>query len=229
MEIFLDSASSREIARWLGEGLIDGVTTNPSIMLKDGVYDLERGAKEIAAQIHPRPLSVEVTTNDHAQMLTQARAIAAWADNVVVKIPVINESGASSLGVVRALEDGGIRVNVTACLSYGQATMAAKVGATYVSIFAGRVSDEGTDAPRMIRAAADWLARWKYKAKIIVGSIRRTYDVQEASEAGAHVVTVPPQFLAKMLDHRYSRETVRGFNADAAEALARMRELRVKV
>lgn len=229
MEVFLDSANSREIARWLREGLIDGVTTNPSIMLKDGVYDMERGAKAIAAQIHPRPVAVEVTTNDHAEMVTQARAIAAWADNIVVKIPVINESGVSSLGVVKTLEESGIRVNVTACLSYIQATMAAKVGATYVSIFAGRVSDEGNDAARVIRGTADWLARWGYKAKIIVGSIRRTYDVQEASEAGAHVVTVPPPFLAKMLDHHYSRETVRGFNADAAEALARMRELRVKV
>src|SRR5690349_13589173 len=197
MEIFLDSANSREIARWLGEGLIDGVTTNPSIMLEDGVYDLERGARTIAAQIHPRPLSVEVTTNDHTEMLTQARLIAAWADNIVVKIPVINESGVSSLGVVKALEEGGVRVNVTACLSYSQATMAAKVGATYVSIFVGRVSDEGNDAVRMIRGTANWLTRWGYKAKIIVGSIRRTYDVQEASEAGAHVVTVPPPFLAK--------------------------------
>jgi transaldolase len=229
MEIFLDSANSREITRWLGEGLIDGVTTNPSIMLRDGVYDSERGAKAIAEQIHPRPLSVEVTTNDHQEMLRQGRAIAAWADNIVVKIPVINESGMSSLSVVKALEEDGVRVNVTACLSYGQATMAAKVGATYVSIFAGRVSDEGNDAARIIRGTADWLARWRYKAKIIVGSIRRTYDIQEASEAGAHVVTVPPPLLAKMLDHRYSRETVRGFNVDAAEALARMEELRVKV
>jgi transaldolase len=229
MEIFLDSANSREIARWLREGLIDGVTTNPSIMLKDGVYDMERGAKAIAEQVHPRPLSVEVTTNDHAEMARQARTIAAWADNIVVKIPVINESGVSSLGVVKMLEDSGVRVNVTACLSYGQAIMAAKVGATYVSIFAGRVSDEGNDVPRLIRGTAEWLKRWNFKAKIIVGSIRRTYDVQEASEAGAHVVTVPSQFLAKLLDHRYSRETVRGFNADAAEALARMNELRVKV
>jgi transaldolase len=229
MEIFLDSANSREIARWLGEGLIDGVTTNPSIMLKDGVYDMERGAKSIAAQIHPRPLSVEVTTNDHHEMVRQARAIASWATNIVVKIPVINESGIPSLGVVKSLEDSGVRVNVTACLSYGQAIMAAKVGATYVSVFAGRVSDEGNDAPRLIRAVGEWLRRWNYQAKIIVGSIRRIYDVQEASEAGAHVITVPPQFLARLLDHQYSRETVRGFNADAAEALARMNELRVRI
>ncbi len=229
MEVFLDTANVKEIERWLEEGLVDGVTTNPSIMLNDGMYDQERGAKQIAGLIFPRPLSVEVTTNDHDEMLTQARRFAGWAENVVVKIPVINEFGIPSLRVVKTLENQGIRVNATACLSYGQATMAAKAGATYVSIFAGRASDEGNDAPGMIRATAAWLSRWGYKSKIIVGSIRRVYDIIEASEAGAHVITVPPQFLLKMLDHKYSRDTVRGFNQDAQKALAKMHELQVPV
>lgn len=228
MEIFLDTANITEIRRWLAEGLVDGVTTNPSIMLNDGVYDMERGAKQIAEAVFPRPVSVEVTSNDHEEMVSQARVFARWAENIVVKIPVINESGVPSLCVIKALVEEGILVNCTACLSYGQATMAAKVGATYVSIFAGRLSDEGNDAPRVIRATADWLARWGYKAKILVGSIRRAYDIQEASEAGAHIVTTPPQFLLKLLDHKYSRDTVRGFNQDAQKALARMEELRVK-
>lgn len=123
-------SKKKEIERWLEEGLVDGVTTNPSIMLNDGMYDQERGAKQIAELIFPRPLSVEVTTNDHDEMLSQTRRFALWAENVVVKIPVINEFGLPSLRVVRTLENEGIRVNVTACLSYGQATMAAKVGAT---------------------------------------------------------------------------------------------------
>lgn len=228
MEIFLDTANTQEIRRWLDEGLVDGVTTNPTIMLQDGVYDVERGARTIADLISPRPVCVEVTSNDHAEMISQGRAFARWADNIVVKIPVINEYGVPSLRVVKALAEEGTRVNVTACLSYGQATMAAKVGAAYVSIFAGRVSDEGGDAPGVIRATAGWLARWGYGAKIIVGSIRRAFDIQEASEAGAHIVTTPPQFLLKLLDHKYSRETVRGFNEDAQKALARMRELSVE-
>lgn len=227
MEIFLDTANVKEIRKWLEEGLVDGVTTNPSVMLNDGVYDQERGAREIAEVVFPRPVSVEVTTNEHDEMLSQARAFARWAKNVVVKIPVINEFGVSSLRVVKALESEGIRTNVTACLSYGQATMAAKVGATYVSLFAGRISDEGNDASKIIRITADWLARWGYTAKIIVGSIRRVYDIVEASEAGAHVVTIPPQFLPKLLDHKYSRDTVRGFNQDAQKAMARMKELQV--
>ncbi len=229
MEVFLDTANVKEIARWLEEGLVDGVTTNPSIMLSDGMYDQERGAKQIAALVFPRPLSVEVTTNDHDEMLSQARRFAEWAENIVVKIPVINEFGVPSLRVVRTLRNQGIAVNVTACLSYGQATMAAKAGATYVSIFAGRASDEGNDAPGMIRTTAAWLSRWGYASKIIVGSIRRVYDIQEASEAGAHIITVPPQFLPKLLDHKYSRDTVRGFNQDAQKALAKMKELQVPV
>ena len=228
MEIFLDTANTQEIKRWLDEGLVDGVTTNPTIMLHGGVYDVERGARAIADLVFPRPVCVEVTSNDHAEMISQGRVFARWADNIVVKIPVINEDGVPSLRVVKTLVDEGTRVNVTACLSYGQATMAAKVGAAYVSIFAGRVSDEGGNAPAVIRATAGWLARWGYGAKIIVGSVRRAYDIQEASEAGAHIVTTPPQFLLKLLDHKYSRETVRGFNQDAQKALARMRELSVE-
>ena len=228
MDIFLDTANIAEIKRWLDEGLVDGVTTNPTIMFNDGVYDVERGAREIADLVFPRPVSVEVTSNDHAEMIAQARTFARWADNIVVKIPIINEYGAPSLRVVKALADDGIRVNVTACLSYGQATMAAKVGATYVSIFAGRVSDEGSDAAAVIRGTAEWLTRWGSQAKIIVGSIRRAYDIQEASEAGAHVITTPPQFLLKLLDHKNSRDTVRQFNEDAQKALLKMRDLSVK-
>src|SRR3990172_784454 len=126
MEIFLDTANLEEVLRWLEYGLLDGVTTNPSIMLKDGGYDMEERAKEIACLVEPRPVSVEGTTNDRAEMLGQAHRIASWATNIVVKIPVINEYGQPCLGVVRDLETSGIRVNVTACLSYGQAILGAK-------------------------------------------------------------------------------------------------------
>ncbi len=225
MDIFLDTANLDEIRRWLGYGLLDGVTTNPSIMLKDGGYDMKERAEEIARLVEPRPVSVEVTTNDQAEMLRQAYDIAAWAPNIVVKIPVINEDGQPCLGVVRELESSGVRVNMTACLSYGQAILGAKVGATYVSIFAGRVADEGHDAAAMIRDVADWLQRWGSPTKIIAGSIREAVNIRDAAAAGAHVITVPPVFLEKFVDHRYSRDTVRGFNEDAAKALARMEEL----
>lgn len=222
MEIFLDSANVKEIQRWLDEGIVDGVTTNPSIMFADGVHDVERGAVQIAELVHPRPVSVEVTTNDRDEMLRQGRALARLGPNIVVKIPVINQFGEPCLRIVRALEGEGIRVNVTACLSFGQAAMAAKVGATYVSLFTGRISDEGNDAGAVVRMTAEWLARWGYKSRIIVGSIRQVYNIQEAAVAGAHVITVPPQFMQKLVDHKYSRDTVRGFVEDGQRALSKM-------
>jgi transaldolase len=229
MEIFLDSANVDEIRRWLEYGVVDGVTTNPTIMLKDEGYDMEERAREIAALIYPRPVSVEVTTNHHEQMIDEARGLANWAPNIVVKIPVINEYGEPCLGVVKALVQEGIRVNMTACLSFGQVVLGAKAGATYISIFAGRVADEGHDAPRLIRQAVDWLRDWEYPSRIIVGSVREVINIQDAVLAGAHVITVPPQFMDKLIDHRYTRETVRQFNQDAEKALAKMSELRVRV
>lgn len=226
MKIFLDSANYEEIEHWLRQGVIDGVTTNPSIMFKDGVYDIEEGARRLCALLEERPLSVEVTTNDHAEMLNQARTFAHWAPNIVVKIPVVNEHGESCLGVVHALSSEGIRVNTTAILSFNQAILATKAGAKYVSIFAGRIADEGNDPTAVIRNVRHWLDEWGYDAKIIVGSIRTAMDVQTAALAGAHIVTIPPQFLSKMVDHKYTRDTVRQFNQDAEKALEQIAQAR---
>jgi transaldolase len=224
MEIFIDSANIKEIEKWINMGIADGVTTNPSIMFKDGVYDMEKGAKKIAALINPRPLSVEVTTNDLDDMLVQARKFAAWAPNIVIKIPQINQDGTPCYGVISELEKNDIRVNATVALSFGQVMLAAKAGATYISIFMGRVADEGGDAPELIARAADWLERWNYKSKIIVGSIRAVIDIQEAAVAGAHVITIPPDFLSRLADHKYTRETVRQFVSDAQKALQMMKK-----
>lgn len=229
MDIFIDSADLNEIGRWLAYGVVDGVTTNPSIMLKNGAYDMEQRAKEIAEMVFPRPVSVEVTTNDPDEMIEQGRALAAWAPNIMVKIPVVNEYGDPTLGVVTALEREDIKVNLTACLSFGQVVLGAKAGATCISIFAGRVADEGHDSSWLIRQSVHWLKEWSYRSRIIVGSIREVMNVQEAALAGAHIITVPPQFMGKLIDHHYSRATVHGFNADAEAALAKMSEMRVEV
>ena len=219
MEIFVDSANYQEIETWFRQGVVDGVTTNPSIMWKDGVYEIEDHAKRICRLLGDRPVSVEVTTNDRVAMVDQARVFAKWAPNVVVKIPVINQEGQSCLGVIHQLREEGIRINCTAILSFNQAVLASKAGANYVSIFAGRVSDEGGDACAIIRSVRGWLDMWHLPSKIIVGSIRSAIDVQAAAMAGAHIVTIPPQFLPKMVDHKYSRDTVRGFVADARKAM----------
>lgn len=227
MEIFIDSASITEIEKWLGMGVIDGVTTNPSIMLKDGVYDAEAGAKEIATLVHPRPVSVEVTTNDLSEMLAQAQTFASWAPNIVIKIPQVTQYGDPCYGVIRQLGSESIKVNATVALSLGQVILAAKAGATYISIFAGRVTDEGGNAFEVIKNSAEWLEHWKYKSKLIVGSIRSVGDVLSAAMAGAHIITIPPQFLAKMADHKYTRATVEQFVNDARKALEMMEKARV--
>lgn len=229
MQIFLDSAKQSEIEKWLRQGIVDGLTTNPSIMFKDGVYEIEQGARKLCTLLGDRPVSVEVTTNDPKEMVEQARTFASWAQNVVVKIPVINQDGESCLGVISALNREGILVNCTAILSFNQAILAAKAGATYVSIFSGRVADEGSDPASLIRNVRQWLDAWDYTAKIIVGSIRTVMDIQAAAMAGAHIITIPPQFLAKMVDHRYTRETVRQFNQDADKALSQIAEVRTAV
>src|SRR6266403_4031688 len=177
MQVFVDSANHKEIQHWLQQGVVDGVTTNPSIMFKDGVTDLEAGARRLAALIGDRPLSVEVTSNDLEIMLEQGRLFATWARNIVIKIPIVNEFGESCLGVIHKLSQEGIAVNATAILSFNQAILAAKAGATYVSIFAGRVADEGSDPTIAIRNVRHWLDDCALSARIIVGSIRTVMDI----------------------------------------------------
>jgi transaldolase len=160
-------------------------------------------------------------------MLEQARTFTTWARNIVVKIPIVNEHGESCLGVMHRLSQEGIGVNATAILSFNQALLAAKAGATYVSIFAGRVADEGNDPAVTIRNVRRWLDDWELSSYIIVGSIRSVMDIQAAALAGAHIITIPPQFLPKMVDHRYTRETVRQFVQDAENTLKEMSKAKV--
>jgi transaldolase len=229
MQIFIDSADEKQIETWLGQGIVDGVTTNPSIMFKDGITDIEAGALRICKLLGDRALSVEVTTNDREIMLKQARVFATWARSIVVKIPIVNEFGESCLGVIHRLTQEGIGVNATAILSFNQAVLAAKAGAAYVSIFAGRVADEGNDPAVVIRNVRQWLEQWDCPARIIVGSIRTVMDIQNAALAGAHIITIPPQFLPKMVDHRYTRETVRQFVQDAEKTVEQMRKGKAQV
>ena len=118
MQIFIDSADVKQIEMWLGQGIVDGATTNPSIMFKEGVADIEAGALRICKLLGDRPLSVEVTSNHQETMLEQGRLFATWARNIVVKIPIVNEFGESCLGVIHRLTREGIAVNCTAILSF---------------------------------------------------------------------------------------------------------------
>lgn len=210
MKIFLDTANMKEIEKYREMGLIDGVTTNPTILLKDKV-----DFKEFTKFIHPMPVSLEVTTNDLPEMLVQARKLRELNDNVVIKIPQENQYGVPCYTVINQLEREGIRVNATVAMSFSHVIFSAKARATYISIFAGRLGDEGGSAYDVIKQSVNWLTRWKFRSEIIVGSIRSVADVLQAVNAGAHIITIPPDIMKKMADHKYTRDTVKQFIEDS--------------
>ncbi|MDH4198644.1 MAG: transaldolase [Candidatus Aminicenantes bacterium] len=224
MAIFLDTGKIAEVEKGLRMGIIRGVTTNPTILLKSGVTGgkamIKKTAVEIAGLIRPYPLSVEVTTNDPPAMIAQAREYAQWADNINVKITVHGPNGElENFEVAHELETKyDIRVNMTAMMSAQQCLLGALAGATYVSLFGGRVNNMGYNCVEEIRKARKVLADQQLGAKIIVGSTREILNVIEWLEAGAHIVTVVPEFIQGMIVHPYSKETVRMFLEDARKA-----------
>lgn len=230
MPIFLDTADLNEIKRFHRMGIVRGVTTNPTIMLKQGVTGgmrgLESRAKEIASLIAPLPLSVEVTTNDPKQVLDQARIFASWADNIVVKVTVHGPEGElENMEIIHDLETTqDVRVNVTAMMSAQQCFLAAMAGATYVSIFGGRVNNMGYNVCGEITRLRKLLDQFNLKSQIIVGSTREVLNVIEWLESGAHIVTVLPNLIEGMLVHPYSKETVQMFLRDGAKAEAMLKD-----
>src|SRR6185436_634860 len=230
MPIFLDTADVNEIKRFHRMGIVRGVTTNPTILLKEGVQGgmraLEARTKEIAELIAPLPLSVEVTTTERAQVIKQAKTFASWAGNIVVKVTIHGPEGElENLEIIHDLETShDIRVNVTAMMSAQQCFLAALAGATYVSIFGGRVNNMGYNACGEISRLRKLLDQFNLKSQIIVGSTREVLNVIEWLEAGGHIVTVLPSLLEGMLVHPYSKETVQMFLRDAAKAEAQLKE-----
>ena len=224
MAIFLDTGKIEEIEKFIKMGILRGVTTNPTILLKSGVTGGEEAIKkrsiEIANLINPFPLSVEVTTNEPQNMIDQAIEFSKWADNINVKITIHGPNGElENLEIVHLLESKhDIRVNVTAMMSAQQCFLAAMAGATYVSLFAGRVNNMGYNACIEIRKLRKILDDFNLKAKIIIGSTREVLNVIEWLEAGAHIVTVVPIFIEGMIVHPYSKETVQQFLSDAKKA-----------
>ena len=223
MPIFLDSTNLNEIEKYHRMGIIRGITTNPTIMLKEGVTGgmsgIESRAKAIARLIAPLPVSVEVITNDPFKMIDQARTFAGWAENINVKVTIHGPHGElENLEVIHKLEaTHDIRVNVTAMMSAQQCFLAALAGATYVSIFGGRVNNMGYNVCGEISKLRKVLDRFGLNAQIIVGSTREVLNVIEWLEAGAHIVTVVPELLKGMLVHPYSKETVQMFLRDGAK------------
>ena len=195
MKIFLDTASIAEIKKGLAYGIIDGVTTNPSLVAREGREFIPL-IREITALI-PGPVSVEVTASNPEEMIAQAETYAAIAANVVVKVP-INLEG---LQVVKALSGRGIKTNVTLIFSPSQALLAAKAGATYVSPFVGRIDDISGDGMALVEDIAVIFDNYDIATEIIVASVRHPLHFVEAAKIGADIATIPFATLAQLLQH----------------------------
>jgi len=214
VKLFIDSANLAALEAALERGAISGITTNPSILTKDktSVAEIIALLRRYAMNI---PLSIEVTETDRTAMLNQALAYSRLYEEVYVKVPI----GWDELQVVDQLRGRAIKVNVTACMSYNQAIMAANAGANYVSLFWGRIRDTGQDAATVVRQVRDTFDLWDCPSQIIVGSIRQMIDVNEAMQAGADIVTVPPHILPLLCQHPKTDEVVGQFMRDAAATL----------
>lgn len=223
MAIFLDTGNIKEIEKYLNMGIIRGVTTNPTILLKDGVKGGKKGIKdrsiEIARLIAPYPLSVEVTSNDYNEMMAQAIEYSKWADNINVKITIHGPNGETeNLKAIHELScKHNIQINATAMMSAQQCLLASMAGAEYVSLFGGRVNNMGYNSCSEITKLRKVFNSMGLKSKIIIGSTREILNIIEWLEAGADIVTVIPDLLNGMIVHPYSKETVQMFLRDAAK------------
>lgn len=209
MPLFIDSSDPGEIEELFGWGVLSGVTTNPLLLAKQATGDLGARIRRIL-EVSRGDVAVELTSESVAEMLAEAGEYHAWDPaRICIKVPM-SERG---LCVVHALRQRGVKTNVTCLMAMNQAYLAALAGATYVSIFSGRVRDMGYDVRPIVRATRDVFDREGLAAKIIVGSMRHMMDVNEALEHGAHIPTVTPAILRKMVWNPRTESTIEEFNA----------------
>ena len=212
MKFFVDTADVEEIRDLASTGLLDGVTTNPSLVAKTG-RDFIEILHEICA-IVPGPVSAEVTALDHDTMVTEGRRLAEVADNIAVKVPLTPDG----LKACRALTNDGIMVNVTLCFSPAQALLAAKAGATFVSPFVGRLDDVAADGLGLISEIMEiYDAYPEITTEVLVASVRHPIHVVETAKMGAHVATIPPGVLRAMFKHPLTDRGVDAFLNDWAK------------
>jgi transaldolase len=195
MKIFLDSAIVEDIKRFSSSGLVDGVTTNPTLILKSG-RDQEEVTKEICSLVDG-PVSAEGVGETAEQMIEDGRKFAKWAKNIVVKIPMTEEG----LKAVKVLEEEGIKTNVTLVFSMTQALLAAKAGASYISPFVGRLDDISQNGMSLIEDIVDMLTTYEFETEVIVASVRHPEHVKQAAMVGADIATIPPKVFEQLFKH----------------------------
>ena len=208
MKFFADTAEIADIQELAATGLLDGVTTNPSLIAKSG-RDFKEVTKEICA-IVDGPVSAEVVALDHATMMKEAEILRKIADNVCIKVPLTIDG----LKTCKALSGDGTMVNVTLCFSAAQALLAAKAGATFVSPFVGRHDDNGFDGMQLISDIRLIYDNYGYETEILVASVRHGIHVLEAAKIGADVMTAPPSVIKMLVKHPLTDNGIKAFMAD---------------
>jgi len=209
MRIFLDTANIDQIRQAAKLGIISGVTTNPSLMSKEGTADYEKVVKTICSII-PGSVSAEVIAEDAESMIKEARIKASWAPNVTIKIPATIEG----LEATSTLSKENIEINFTLCFSVNQALLAALAGATYVSPFVGRLDDIGYDGMQVVKDIVDIFKHYELPTQVIAASIRHPQHCVAAAKAGAHIATIPYNILMQMIRHPLTDVGVARFLAD---------------
>jgi len=212
MQFFIDTANIEAIKKYNAWGVVNGVTTNPSLIAKEG-SNLATKVKEIA-KIVKGPISVETLSNDLEGMLNEARHYTTWSSNIVIKLPC-SENG---LKACYKLSNEGIAVNMTLVFSTAQFLLAAKAGAKLISPFIGRLDDIGEDGMSMIKELTEINKHYDLKTKIVVASIRHPRHVIEAAKLGAHIATIPPDVLEKMIKHPLTDNGIEKFLKDWEKA-----------
>ena len=212
MQLFADTADTKILAELNETGMVDGVTTNPTIIAKSGRNILEV-IKEICDLIDG-PISAEVAATEWKPMIAEGEKLAKIADNVVIKLPLTRDG----LIAARHFADQNIKTNVTLCFSVSQALLAAKAGATYVSPFIGRLDDHGADGMELIHNIRDVYDNYGYETMILAASVRHPGHVAEAALAGADCATLPPQIFADMYKHPLTDKGLETFMADWKKA-----------
>jgi len=209
MKFFVDTAEISEIKELADSGLLDGVTTNPSLILKSGRKFLDVIAE--IAEIVPGPVSAEVAATDYETMLAEGQKLANIAPNIAVKVPLTP----AGLKVCKALSSEGTMVNVTLCFSSNQALLAAKAGASFISPFVGRLDDVGLDGMELIREIAHIYGNYPdFTTEILTASVRHVNHVREAALAGSHVATLPPAILRQLFHHPLTEKGLNQFVQD---------------
>lgn len=208
MQLFLDTANLEAIKKIAAWGVVDGITTNPTLIAKEGV-SLEKRIKEIA-EVVDGPISSEVIATDLEGMLKEGRSYAKWHTNIYVKVPMTAEG----LQACKVLSSEGISVNVTLIFSAGQALLAAKAGATLISPFIGRLDDVAEDGMALIAEIMQMFSFYDFKTKVLVASIRHPRHVIEAAKLGADIATMPPEVIEKLIKHPLTDKGLAAFLAD---------------